>query len=532
MISAKVAQMISEMPAEIAGDLNFSTDEYLNRYQKTREAMKKKKLDALLICGSSDFFKSRNNALQYYAGPNIDVGMGPNYVLIPAKGREALFTQLGPQLSAFLSTYPRIPIEPVVPPNRKGTINVPDYPAALVSYLKNAGLKNGKLGISSLDVCPADIYLALQKGLPDTELVDAFDLVNDIRRVKSEEEITFLRRSGFIADIGMAALIEYVRPGVSINECLRVIDNAMVAAGATSTQGLHQLGGGTFPDQMERNFRGSPYRYKIGDIVINELTSEYKGYFTQLSKAISLGETPNAAFQEFQKTSRIIYDTLLAKFKPGVKVRSQLEVTADDLARRMTDGTWGSLQSMQATDFEQSFFHPDVKLEPGVSYIMIPWLGQTEGWKEGDILPPLANWSGQAMGNSLICTENEPIVLHATELDVVIKTEFDEILKVPELDKEPTESPEGNWKINFFLNMSGTQEKEMRVSSDGAFVDGNAVPFQFDDGSVAFELTVGTFQGPLELEFKGWMIGNEIAGAFNIKDAPNTGQRNRFKAIR
>ncbi|MEO0874443.1 MAG: hypothetical protein AAFY48_07560, partial [Bacteroidota bacterium] len=110
--------------------------------------------------------------------------------------------------------------------------------------------------------------------------------------------------------------------------------------------------------------------------------------------------------------------------------------------------------------------------------------------------------------------------------------EFDEILKVPELDKEPTDSADGNWKISFFLNLSGAQEKEMKVSEEGAFVDGNAIPFTFDDGSVAFELTIGTLQGPQHLEFKGWMIGNEIAGAFNLKDTPTTGQRNRFKAVR
>ncbi len=72
----------------------------------------------------------------------------------------------------------------------------------------------------------------------------------------------------------------------------------------------------------------------------------------------------------------------------------------------------------------------------------------------------------------------------------------------------------------------------MKVSEEGAFVDGNPVPFSFDDGSVAFKLTIGTLRGPMELTFKGRMIGNEIAGAFNIKGAKENGQRNRFKAVR
>ena len=116
MISAKVAQMISEMPADIAGDLNFSTDEYLRRYKRVREAMKKKKIDALLVCGSSEFFSSRNSSLRYFTGPNVKAGLGVNYAIIPLKGREALVTTNGPQLFSFLSTYPRIPIEPIASP--------------------------------------------------------------------------------------------------------------------------------------------------------------------------------------------------------------------------------------------------------------------------------------------------------------------------------------------------------------------------------------------------------------------------------
>ena len=114
MISGKIQQMIDDMPAAIAGDLNFSTDEFERRYKATRAAMKKLNLDVLIVCGSAEMFNAQNGNLQYYAGPNIDNSLGANYAVIPANGRECLVTTKGPQLDAFLSTYPRIPIEPVV----------------------------------------------------------------------------------------------------------------------------------------------------------------------------------------------------------------------------------------------------------------------------------------------------------------------------------------------------------------------------------------------------------------------------------
>ena len=53
----------------------------------------------------------------------------------------------------------------------------------------------------------------------------------------------------------------------------------------------------------------------------------------------------------------------------------------------------------------------------------------------------------------------------------------------------------------------------------------------FEEGAAKFELTIGTQRGLIPLVFKCWMIGDEIAGAYNSKAGVAKGQRNCFKAI-
>ncbi|MEL7222066.1 MAG: M24 family metallopeptidase, partial [Bacteroidota bacterium] len=375
-----------------------------------------------------------------------------------------------------------------------------------------------------------EIYLAIYQLAPEAEFIDAFEIVNDLRRLKSKEEITFLQRSAFIADVGMAALIEYVRPGVSINQCIQVVDNAMVAAGATAN-GFLNIGGGTFPDQMELSFRGSPYRFQSGDIVTNALTSEYKGYYTQLSRPISLGREPNEDFKMITKVNEEVYNLLFSKFRAGAQIREGLDVQGNNLAQAISDGEWVSPFSCQSTEIEQFSYQNNVALQPGISYMLMPWLCKSTDWDGVNYFPTPGNWVGHVWGNTIICQEEEPLVLHQTPMDVVVKTDFQEVLSVPSLPRDPIHGPGGTWKVSFAIP-GGMQEKEIRTTESGAFMDGKPIPFTFDDGAVEFELTVGTPRGPIPLTFKGWMIGDEIAGAYQSKAGAVKGQRNRFKAIR
>src|SRR5258708_22742012 len=91
---------------------------------------------------------------------------------------------------------------------------------AVGDELKSRGLERSKLGLvgfsSTIQITPTILHqdvLALQKLLPEVQFVDASWILEEMRIVKSEEEIEMLRKAGRIARKVVDAMIETARPG-------------------------------------------------------------------------------------------------------------------------------------------------------------------------------------------------------------------------------------------------------------------------------------------------------------------------------
>ena len=74
-------------------------------------------------------------------------------------------------------------------------------------------------------------YLALTSALPDASLSDESEIVDELRRIKSPEEIAMLEKSGAIARTAVDAMIEAAAPGVRENELYAAMLHAQIVAG-------------------------------------------------------------------------------------------------------------------------------------------------------------------------------------------------------------------------------------------------------------------------------------------------------------
>jgi ectoine hydrolase len=71
----------------------------------------------------------------------------------------------------------------------------------LARKLSDQGLRPARLGVEMDNYYfSANAYKTLVEAMPDTQLVDATALVNWQRAVKSDEEITFMRRAAQISE--------------------------------------------------------------------------------------------------------------------------------------------------------------------------------------------------------------------------------------------------------------------------------------------------------------------------------------------
>ena len=97
-----------------------------------------------------------------------------------------------------------------------------------------AGATVGLLGVASISFALVD---GLKQGvLARANVVDASELVDPIKAVKSEDELAYVRRTALAQDAAMAAAFEAIRPGMSELQVAAVAERAGHDAG--SEQGL------------------------------------------------------------------------------------------------------------------------------------------------------------------------------------------------------------------------------------------------------------------------------------------------------
>ncbi|MHB8132441.1 MAG: hypothetical protein ACYDEX_26100, partial [Mobilitalea sp.] len=85
-----------------------------------------------------------------------------------------------------------------------------------VKVIKDSKAK--KLGIVGFGTVSAAFYQHLKDNLNEVEIVNATDLVDEIKAIKSETEIRFIRKAVHIHDVAMSAVPTILRPGRNENE--------------------------------------------------------------------------------------------------------------------------------------------------------------------------------------------------------------------------------------------------------------------------------------------------------------------------
>lgn len=128
--------------------------------------------------------------------------------------------------------------------------------------------------------------------LPEADLVEFGPSFNRIRRVRSEEELIYLRRSGFLTDLACIALEQRLHPGMNEQEILGVIYDVYLKHGGDP--GIHFIASTRMdePDRFVPWQRANERVLQTGSAVITELTVSYWGYSTQIHRPLPWGASP------------------------------------------------------------------------------------------------------------------------------------------------------------------------------------------------------------------------------------------------
>jgi Xaa-Pro dipeptidase len=152
-----------------------------------------------------------------------------------------------------------------------------DLPSETAAALRDLGLGYSQVGLVGEDILPLAFLGEMLDRVPNLDLVPDERLVARQRLVKSPAEQALLRRAAEIAEVGLAASLAAIQPGVTEREVCAAGTSAALAAGADFIRYLRVHSGpwsawsSRWPQATDRVLEG-------GDMVALDIIGAFQGY--------------------------------------------------------------------------------------------------------------------------------------------------------------------------------------------------------------------------------------------------------------
>jgi Xaa-Pro aminopeptidase len=286
-------------PANRALFPRFSETEYARRHRTIREAMKKDNLDAILVAGARG--SSEVAYLSNYQAQS------PCWLLFPQEGEATVFIH-------FFNHQPCAKAQSVIDdvrwygPTPMGTIT---------AEICKRGFEKSRIGLVSMRAMSYGHVTELQRQFPEAEFAEFGPQFGRIRRVRSEEELVYLRKSGYLTDLACEALENQLRPGLTEQDILSIVHGAYLKNGGDP--GIHFIA----TTNMDNPDRFVPWQKQTsrviekGSVVITELTVSYWGYSTQIHRPFAIGKEPPPLYRSLFDAAHQCYESVRKLCKPG-----------------------------------------------------------------------------------------------------------------------------------------------------------------------------------------------------------------------
>ncbi len=147
-----------------------------------------------------------------------------------------------------------------------------------------------------------------------------------LRQVKSAEELDWLRIGAHFSDLGMSALRDAIKAGVSERELGDAVERAYVGLGGTT--GIHYIGTTPMaaPDLAVPRQFPTPRRVQAGDVVVAEITAAFWEHPGQVLRSFALGE-PAKLYRDLHAVADAAFDGIAGVLKAGVTPAQVIEAS-------------------------------------------------------------------------------------------------------------------------------------------------------------------------------------------------------------
>ena len=358
-------------------------EEKARRHGAIRELMAFRKIDCLIVPGMHSNYGAGRANIRYIS--NYAQWFDDEYITFPLAGDPLLYAWS----SAHYDWAIRISWIPVKMSNER------DYAKDMAAEIRRLGLDKrhagrcGYEGNARADLRGADERIAAG----DVCGRDGYPAPG--RLVKSPAELEFVRKAAELADIGFKAMFEAADVGADDRDVWSACERAMTLAGAEPPS-FSLYCSGPWPDKGIGFIYGPMNRrLQKDDIIFNEITPSYAGYWIQLCRAIVLGE-PSDDFKRAYDVQVEIYDLANRELRPGNSLAA-LEQKAQELAAKRGYYLKIVLQHMGLQITER--IPPYTLFRPGMYFVNHPWAEYPYDTREV---------GGHIIGDTVIVTDGAP----------------------------------------------------------------------------------------------------------------------------
>ena len=252
--------------------------------------------------------------------------------------------------------------------------------------LEQRGLLSEPLGV---DVVELPVLFALQQA--GIHVVDGQALMQDVRKIKTEDEITLLNTACAMVDAAYGELYQAMKPGIRENECVALVNRVLFELGSEHVEGVNAISGE----------RCSPHPHVFTDRILRpgdpayfDILHAFNGYRTCYYRTFAVASATRALVDAYVRC-RDILDQAIAAIRPGVTTAEVVELfpraeefgfADEEAAFALQYGHGVGLSIWEKPIFSRlvSFDHPET-IEEGMVFALETFWPSSDGWSAARI---------------------------------------------------------------------------------------------------------------------------------------------------
>ncbi len=297
-----------------------STEELERRWKAARQMMRANKIDFLLMRQDEEFLGGYVKWFSDFSARHSY----PFTVIFPANEEMTLITCGGtPPADPFPPAWSvRGVKQRLGAPYFESVHYTSTYDAELaVKVLKQK--KRATVGLVGRSYIPITFYEYLRKHLVGTRFIDATEAVDQMKVIKSPEEIELIKRTAALQDVAMEHVKKTLKPGRRTYEMLAEAQYSCVMQGSERQLILVNSGPAGTPVPFQfRHFQNRVIREGDQFSILIEVNGP-GGFYTELGRIFTIGK-PSQDLQDAFGVAMEAQKLNLSMMKPGVRSEGDL----------------------------------------------------------------------------------------------------------------------------------------------------------------------------------------------------------------